>query len=70
MNDMVCSSGGHFDILDDNIVEDDESFSLTVFSANPDVLTFGSPSEFVVNILDDSDCKSLYYTAHCLHNRS
>lgn len=65
MGEIVCSSGARFDILNDDIVEDDQSFSLTILSADPDVLTFGSPSEFTVIILDDSDCELFVV---CIYN--
>ena len=53
------SSSIYINIINDNVVESRENFSLTIDpSSLPTGIIFGSPSQATVNIYDFYDCKS------------
>ena len=53
----MCAESLQFGIINDHIVEDEQSFAMIFSSTLPETLTVGNVNTFEVSILDDNDCR-------------
>ena len=58
--EVVCAQPVQFGVIDDDIVEETQSFFVMITAISPaGTLTIGANSLLTVNILDDNDCECL-----------
>ncbi len=65
--DTLCNFNAALAVLNDDIVESDQSFTLTLTSTSlPGVAVLDTDTSVQVIIMDDSDCTYTHIT-HCTH---